>query len=147
MRVAAVSLLLIVGCGDHLETAPTVGVVLYNGQPLANANVVFVPEQKGPASVGLTGADGHFTLATNTGPGALIGRHGVTVQAFERYRTDGKPVPATEQQTPATESELESPYRIRSRIPAAYGNPASSGLSADVAPGRENSFTFELTGK
>ena len=143
----ALSLVSLVGCGSDLSTAPASGVVLYNGQPLAEANVVFAPEQGGPASVALTGPDGKFALSMNSGRGAVVGKHGVSIQANERYRIDGKPMSDADRQMPQTESDLKSPFRVRSKIPETYGNPESSGLSADVEKGSENSFKFELTGK
>lgn len=145
--VAAVSLVSLSGCGGGLATATASGVVLYNGKPLPGASVIFVPEQGGPASTGLTGSDGSFTLTMNNGSGALIGKHGVAVQSIERYRIDGKPIAEADQQVQAIESDLKSPYRTRSKIPVTYGNQVSSGLTAEVGAGSENRFTFELVGK
>src|SRR5262245_19668277 len=70
------------GCGgDAPELAPAGGTVMHDGAPLANANVVFIPESKGPAAVGLTGADGKFQLTTGGEPGAALGKHKVAVSA------------------------------------------------------------------
>ncbi len=147
LAVIALSLVSMVGCGSEISTAPASGVVLYNGQPLREANVVFAPEQGGPTSVALTGPDGKFTLSMNSGRGALIGKHGVAIQASERYRIDGKPMTDADRQASQTESEVKSPFRVRSKIPETYGNPESSGLSAEVESGGENNFKFELSGK
>jgi hypothetical protein len=134
------------GCGDKGPAmAPAGGIVLYNGDPLANANVVFVPEAGGPTSIGQPGADGRFTLSSSARPGAMVGQHLVSVQAFERYRRDGKaePVPQNEIEE---EGATKSAFASRPVIPPNYGNPDSSGLTAEVKASDENDFTFELTG-
>lgn len=125
--------------------APAGGTVLYNGQPLANADVVFIPEDKGPSSIGQTAADGKFSLSANGRPGAMVSKHQVSIQAIERRRRDGKSEPVPIQET-VPESELKSPYISRSLIPANYANQFESGLSAEVKQSGENQFTFELTG-
>lgn len=146
LLAVTLNLVFLVGCGNGPATAPASGVVLYNGRPLAEANVVFAPEQGGPTSIALTGPDGKFALSMNSGSGALIGKHNVSIQASERYRLDGKPLSESDRQLQQTESDLQSPFRVRSKIPETYGNPESSGLSAEVEKGSENSFKFELTG-
>lgn len=128
-------MLLAAGCDDDGPSmVPAGGKVLYNGEPLDGANVVFVPEDGGPSSVGQTGADGRFTLSTSAKPGAVIGKHQVAVQAIE-----GAPSSSTNES-----GEFEGEHRWL--IPKEYGSHFSSGLSAAVTNDGENDFTFELTG-
>jgi hypothetical protein len=128
--------LLAIGCGgDAPELAPAGGMVTHDGTPLADADVLFIPEAGGPTAVGRTGSDGKFQLTTGGIPGAVIGKHKVAVQAAA--------------ETSAGQTVVEGGEfigEIKSRIPATYGNYEMSGLTADVTADGENNFTFELTG-
>jgi len=84
------------GCGSS-DTPPlgsVSGVVTFNEEPLANAEVVFQPK-KGRASLGVTDSDGNYSLDyTGTVNGALIGSHHVmitsAVQPFSDESGEGK---------------------------------------------------------
>jgi hypothetical protein len=88
-RVFFISLIgvLIAGCSkSEFRTAPTTGIVLCEGKPVAGAFVYFEPvEDGGTAMVGKaafcrTDADGKFVLTTYTSnDGAVIGKHRVRV--------------------------------------------------------------------
>jgi hypothetical protein len=130
----AAVLMLAAGCGAKGPTmAPAGGKVTYNGEPLANANVIFVPEGGGLTSVGQTNAEGRFTLSSSTRPGAVVGKHQVAVQAID------------ESKTKTIESGEVSGAR-RSLIPEKYGNYAASELTAEVKKDGPNDFTLELSG-
>lgn len=127
-----VAMILAAGCGSDAPTlAPAGGTVLFNGEPLTEANVVFIPEEGGPSSVGQTGDDGRFTLSTGGQPGVVVGKHQVAVQAVEEAKL-------------SEAGEVEG--AVRSRIPEKYSNPLASELSAEVKQDGENNFSFELTG-
>ena len=129
---AVVAMILAAGCGDDAPTlAPAGGTVLFNGEPLAKANVVFIPEESGPSSVGQTGDDGRFTLLTGGESGAVVGKHQVAIQAVEDAELNEA-------------GEVEG--AVKSRIPEKYSNHLASGLSAEVKQDGENNFSFELTG-
>lgn len=71
----------ITGCGDsdRPKIVPVTGSVTRNGQALAGADVMFLPEQGAPSS-GKTDASGQFTLVFNDGrPGAVPGKHQVLI--------------------------------------------------------------------
>ncbi len=73
------------GCGGQ-RIVPVSGQVMWNGQPLADAHVVFRPDSKerypGPASHGKTDAQGRFVLRTVDGhDGAVVGPHKVRISA------------------------------------------------------------------
>jgi hypothetical protein len=74
-----------VGCGtgDAAKTAPVSGAITLNGQPLANATVVFQPQalgNPGPPSYGTTNDAGKYTLLCEGGKaGAVIGTHLVSI--------------------------------------------------------------------
>jgi hypothetical protein len=105
--------------------------VTYNGQPLADAAVVFTPDN-GRLASGVTNGGGRFELSTfGENDGALIGKHSVTITANASY------VPTMWPDPPA-------PPPKGPKIPARYSTPGQSGLEAEVNPGGPNEFTFEL---
>jgi hypothetical protein len=124
----AVLLGTLTGCGQS-ETVPVTGTVMLNGQPAANADVLFTPT-KGRLASGSTDAAGRFTLSTNKpNDGAVPGDHKVTVV---EYYPPGKPPPMTATGAP-------------SRFPAIYADVSQTPLKAKVERGKPNDFTFDIT--
>lgn len=76
------------GGGSDIKLAPVKGVVMLDGQPVADAFVQFSPAS-GPSSMGYTDATGLFEVMTVDRRGAIAGTHRVKV-------TTGMPRPATE---------------------------------------------------
>ncbi len=117
--------ILLVGCG-HPGTAPTVparGTLLYNGSPATLARVIFTPKAGRPA-IGNTDEQGNFVMSTfESGDGAIVGEHIVTVSDLERNWN----------QDPS-----------KSRFPAAYERADTTPLEIEVKPNNENSFTFDM---
>jgi hypothetical protein len=119
--------LIISGCSQS-DTIPVSGVVIFNGQPAANADVMFNPKT-GRIATGVTDANGRFILATfKPNDGALPGDYVVTL--CEYYPPD-KPPKMTSGPLP-------------SRFPAKYGDPSTSPLSAHIERGQKNEFEFEV---
>jgi hypothetical protein len=120
---------LAVGCNrSGMDLAPVEGVVTFDGAPVGNAGVMFVPD-RGAMAVGITDAEGKFTLKTANYPGALIGGHRVSISKDE---------------TTAIPQRRGFPlYKITNYIPAKYADPALSGLTADVQDD-DNHFEFKL---
>ncbi|WP_437223356.1 carboxypeptidase regulatory-like domain-containing protein [Planctomicrobium sp. SH661] len=138
---AAVSLIMtFLGCGGSgaPAMAKVSGVVTYQGKPLSDANISFVPES-GPIASGLTDAEGKFSLSIRGTPGAVLGEHRISITAF-------KPVtPSPGNKPSAAGSEDLNPAKPVSRIPEKYGSPETSGLSAVVVKQRTpNNFQFDL---
>jgi hypothetical protein len=127
---ALVVSLLLAGCGDSgPEMAPVSGIVTVDGQPVANAAVMFVPEAGGRPATGLTDAEGKFSLETlKPGDGALVGKHKVTVTGV---KTTG--VQATEDGL----SGSVDPGQVREEwfVPQKYSKPDTSGLTQEVTQG------------
>lgn len=150
LRVALATscIALIIGCGDGgPPMAEAGGTVLINGQPLVGADVIFNPEY-GPTAVGQTDDEGKFDLTTNGKSGAVIGKHKVAIQAVEGFRVSGTSSPADEDSSQdEVESEGDLRFGRRWLIPEQYGNPLSSGLTAEVEKGSDNDHTFQLSGK
>ena len=119
------------GCGPSRPALlPAEGVVTLDGEPLANAALVFQPKAGGRPASARTDANGRFKMGTYTPQdGVLPGEHAVTVVAIESI---GPP--------PEPGSQPEA----RWITPKRYGRADASGLSATVAAGSKT-FTFDLT--
>jgi len=125
-------LLMTAGCGDdRAETVAVTGTVTYRQQPVEGARVMFMAA-KGPSASGTTDAEGRFELMTfEPGDGAVVGSHKVLISKKEE-------IPDS--------SGADSPYKMtRDLLPPRYGNPAQSGLTADVQSDGKNDFPFELS--
>ena len=135
LAIVALSMLA-VGCGgasDAPQLAVVDGSIQFEGKPLAGASVVFTPE-KGPVAIGRSDEAGRFTLSTQGRPGAAVGSHRVTVQAFQAPSPNAK-----------VGSDGESLEPAVSKIPMKYTELAKSGLTATVAPSADaNKITLEL---
>ncbi|QDT40550.1 hypothetical protein Pan241w_06070 [Gimesia alba] len=124
---------LISGCGGGPDDAPqtvvVTGTVTMKGNPVSDANVVFIPKS-GPSAVGSTDASGKYSLKTGKATGAIPGSHTVTITSGGEI-----PMPGTEE----AKAEQAKPM-----IPASYGDPKKSGLSAEVQDSGENVIDFKL---
>ncbi|MBN1910396.1 MAG: carboxypeptidase regulatory-like domain-containing protein [Pirellulales bacterium] len=107
---------------------------MLDGKPVEGAAVGFMPEQGGPVASGSTDAEGYFQLSTMNQPGALVGKHQVTVIKTEHsgINPDGTIAPGG--------------VKTKWLIPKKYGNAATSQLTAVVEPGGLDRV-FELSSK
>jgi hypothetical protein len=133
--------LLLLGCSRGGPATHRVsGKITYKDQPVADAQIGFVPidttgEVK-PAR-GQTDASGNYTLSTYLGPGddasgAMAGSYKVTV-------TKGLP-----QDKVVTYEEMAN---FKSEIPEHYADTAQTTLTAEVTAGGANNFDFTLEEK
>ena len=114
------------------------GEVTYDGKPVANAAILFIPE-KGQSAYGVTDSRGHYMLTTRApGDGALPGGYRVTVSAVVQeggHAVDERGLEDT--------SRPERPVTIRRLVPEVYSDPNRSGLTAVVAPeNRKHDFAL-----
>ncbi len=119
--LATASVLALSGCGggQPADVGRVTGVVTLDGEPLAGAQVQFIPESGRPSSAE-TGSDGRYRLRyTMEADGALIGRHTVEI----RTAVDDGDVVSEE------------------RLPSRYHSP--SELTAEVQAGT-NTINFDL---
>lgn len=118
----------LLGCGGGREgTAYVEGRVTLDGEPLAGATVLFVPQAGRPAS-GVTNADGRYVLEYEPGKrGAPVGtcRVQITTGRGESLGPDGKVIPAVPEKVPMR-------YNVKSE------------LSVVVEAGKRNRFDFDL---
>jgi hypothetical protein len=97
-------ILAIAGC-DNPAPAGVTGTVTFDGKPLANATVIFLPTDGSRSSVGVTDTQGQYKLRFSAStPGAVVGEHKVEIRT------------ATNDPDP---SEKIKPVEI---IPARYNN-------------------------
>jgi hypothetical protein len=124
-RFGFVMLVCLAGCGrpEHPDVGRVSGVVTLDGQPLAEATVMFQPTQ-GRASIATTDSAGKYSLTYLDGvPGALLGAHNVII------RTE---IPGEDGQPPIAKEKLPKKYHERTE------------LTAEVKRG-SNTFDFALT--
>ena len=72
---ASACLIGLAGCGkSNVDLVPVDGTVTLDGQPVADAGVMFVPKkaEHGLPAAGSTDANGHFALSTANRPGGMI---------------------------------------------------------------------------
>lgn len=122
------------GSGDALATAPVKGLVTYQGKPIANLSIAFMPDN-GPLATGKTDASGKFELMTNKpGDGAMIGTHKVAISfVADEIPPMGGPDPGNTYKAPV------------SPIPKKYADVTTSGLTKTVEKdAAKNDFTFDL---
>ncbi len=123
--------LLLAGCGSSgPEIAYVTGRVTMDGKPLANATVVFIPENGRPAGAN-TDADGNYVLNFTQGRrGAIPGKNTIRIMTMRDAGQDenGQTVPGS----PET-------------VPAKYNT--ASTLTFTVEPKKNNIANFDLDSK
>lgn len=125
--------IVLTGCGgaDTPATGKVSGVVTYNGTPVSNAMVTFVPSNGRPAN-GQTDSEGKYSLSTfGTGDGAVLGEHKISIT----------PVQAD---APMPETVEEAKAAPKAPFPERYTNAETSTLTATVESG-SNEVNLELT--
>ncbi|HAH44696.1 MAG TPA: carboxypeptidase regulatory-like domain-containing protein [Planctomycetaceae bacterium] len=151
------------GCseGDKVELGSVSGVVTMDGEPLADAIIVFVPEKGNPSS-GRTDEEGNYDLVyLGNSRGAIVGNHTIKITTRESNELDEemdsdtdlsnvKMSDTTDIDTPPPESDGDVTQRsvVTSTqkgkyepIPARYNS--QTELTKNVSAG-ENTIDFEL---
>jgi hypothetical protein len=128
------------GCDSSAEgpqTFAVTGEVTLDGQPVAGADVAFLPDTNTPDTApaqAVTDDSGRFEVVT-------IFDQGRTTQAGMTPGTYG--VQVTRLQRPPPSAGLSQ--APRNMLPKKYASPATSGLSAKVVPDQQNHFVFKLS--
>lgn len=149
LRIAALCALAVSpGCGKpaRLEVAPVKGRVVYKGQGIPKATVIFIPQGESAENVGkirpFAYADdaGNFQMKTYVdGDGAPPGDYRVSIVAFSSGgapRTKDGPVGAAA--APA------SGVRIPPAISKKFADVETAGLSVTIHEGENNLDPFDL---
>ncbi len=151
-----------VGCNQSNlpKTEPVTGKVLYKGDPVENATVMFSRGSRnianGEIALGKTDAAGNFTLTTHLSgqtdvAGAIAGTYQVTVSkkipppGMTQAEYDAKmdEVNQAAQQGTVQPPGMELPPLVE-MFPRKYSAVAATELSADVKQDAKNEFSFEL---
>ena len=143
--VVALGAVGLAGCGGSTmpKIYPATGTVTWKGEPLADATVSFVPSVGAPSD-GKTDAQGKFAIMTNGMPGARAGACKVTVSKFAGAAPSMPAAPKPEDMMKMYEKKKKGEVE-KGEIPAKFGRPDTSGLSAEVTTdGAKNVFTFDL---
>jgi len=131
MTLAIVTVLMtLAGCGrEGPETVSVSGIVTLDGNPVAGASVMFMPQSAGRPATGLTDEEGRFQLTTfGDEDGALVGLHRVTVTLIKTtgFLADKDGLSGGLAPEGAREEWI---------VPQRYSNPETSGLTAEVRDG------------
>ena len=78
----AAGVLALMGCSRGPNLAEVEGTIKLKGKPIDKIHVEFWPEGNGPRSIGLTDAEGKYSLTTDDGKrkGALVGHHKIVLR-------------------------------------------------------------------
>ena len=137
-----------VGCGKAKVSREPVykisGKILYKGQPVEDADVVFTCTEKNRSAFGRTNGLGEFKLTTFvSNDGAVPGKHVVLVTKIQV----GAPVEVADISDPAYEPpklhESTDP-KPKNAIPSRYSDAKKSDLFAVVSEGENPEMVLEL---
>lgn len=143
---AALLIVSMAGCGDGGPSVyPVTGTVTYNGAPVENAQVTFIPEAGAPG-IGQTDAAGKYTISTRGKNGAVLGANKVTVTKISTAASTMPANPTPEDMMKAAQEANAPTTKSEQMLPNKYGTAFSSGLTAEVTTDESaNVFDFELT--
>ena len=137
------AVLFLTGCNSPPPIVPAEGVVTLNDQPLANAQVQFIPMAQGLGAeyiaTGTTDEKGRFTLTCKGGqPGACACDNRITV-------TDASPPEKARGQSGEAQAEMSRYYAsLKNRpIPSDYETAAKSPLVIKVTS-QQAEYKLEL---
>jgi hypothetical protein len=149
-RVLLVGCLLqfvISGCGprDAVSLVPVRGVVLFDGEPVEDATLSFVPMESGSTGVARTDASGRFDATTADGrPGLPPGRYRVAV-------TKSVPVDAAPEVTTFADMEREmkegkkpTSTQFQDILPKKYADPETSEIVIEIGTDGTKELTLDL---
>jgi hypothetical protein len=135
------------GCSQDLRYAPVEGTITLDGEPLAEVEVVFLPDYKrggkGPNSSGLTDDKGHYTLITDKGQtGAVVGPCVVCIRDMRAPPLRNNMIdPQKKALAPPEAAPLKT---VASRVPPAYVTTQQTPLrNVEVKPGPQT-LDFDL---
>lgn len=159
--LVAASLSLLAGCGSKLPaTASATGTVLYRGEPVEGAVVVFSRDSgklaDGEMALGKTDAQGRFQLTTHIGgqsdvQGATPGQYQVTVSkrvpprgmSPSEYQALVDAAQKANEAGPAPPNAKQPPQLVE-QFPPRYSVLGKSELKATVTAKGPNDFQFKL---
>jgi hypothetical protein len=147
LTLVSVSLVL-AGCGgpSRPEMSPVSGTVLFQGKPLAGAEVVFRNDAAPRFASGTTDAQGKFRLTTYENfDGATIGEYKVTVtkSQINEAMTGNVDEPSANYGA-AMAAAASGKIETKNEVPSKYATAETSDLTAKVTKEGPNEFQFKL---
>jgi len=136
---------LVSGCGgsDGLpDMVPVSGQVLYNGKPLTDGQVVYLPKTPGAGrqANGAIQPDGTFEMMTlRKGDGVMQGEYVIAIYAYKPH--PGEPKTREEHEAMARRGGIKREYSI----PERYANAETSGLADKVDDSHSGEKKIELS--
>ena len=150
------------GCSEsgQIPVARTSGVVTYQGNPVEDADVIFVPEGISRTASGRTNASGEFSITTyNTDDGAVVALN--TILVVKEVQASSAPpdmskIGVDEDRGKKAMAEyqkkmLNTPMNAKAKkesgpalIPRKYSDLKSTPLKLSVVAGGKNHFKIEL---
>jgi hypothetical protein len=130
LTAAGFALAFCAGCGSGgPPTYPVSGTVMFAGKPVPTGAVMFFPNDGGPQTHGVIGADGHYAVEVPAG------NHRVAIAAPR-----GLPV------TNVDSSNWEKAFRtvLQPYVPGVYGDPETTPLSFTVVADQENVYDVKI---
>jgi len=128
------------GCGrksDRLKTAPASGSVTFNGKPVPQGSLLFIPTVPGPPGQANLKPDGTFVAGTyEIDDGLVPGEYAVAITG----QMEVEPEPTA---TPLAENAGKT--KAPEQLPEKYGSYKTSGLTATVELGEKHDLNFDLT--
>ncbi|QDU37005.1 hypothetical protein Mal4_13080 [Maioricimonas rarisocia] len=141
-HLGCLAVLMLCGCAKEgpeyaSDLVPVRGTVTLDGQPLADATVMFLAKQgESRQTFAMTDSSGQFALATGAGlEGALPGEYDVLITKF--VMPDGSPAPPDV--APMDVGAVEA-------LPPQYSSPSSMTLTATI-PESGGDVAFDLLSK
>lgn len=149
------------GCGGNTSKIKIVsagGTVTFKGSPLADATVIFTPE-KGPVAMGISDAQGKFTLATGASRGAAVGKAKISVSVPQAGDTssaamnmdqkpksaqDGASFMANMAKAQYDKTKTTGEKKTKGLIPEKYASPEASGLTATISEDASKNSNIEV---
>jgi len=147
-------LLFIASCGggedDGIPRFPVSGTVKVNGVPLANGTIGFLTDNPNDPIVSGPIKEGSYTIsAGGVVDGARAGKYKVTIREnaniYEIATAEYVKKTGTELTGPIPDEYVNKANKsFKSIVPAGYGDPRTTPLTAEVKP-EPNTISFDLT--
>ena len=139
----AMGMLTLAGCGsgNGLDTVPIKGEVTYNGKPLTEGTVAYLPVKPGTgrSANGPIGPDGTFSMTTQQrDDGVVKGEYNIVIYAYAPH--PGEPQTREEHEAMAKAGGIKRGYVI----PEKYVMPETSGLADTVDENHSGFKKIEL---
>lgn len=138
VSLVVASIVMAGGCGkrrgNRPQTFPVKGVVTMGGEPLAGATVMFNPVASGGSgAIALTDEQGRYKLTTfDSGDGAVAGEYRVAFVKTIYPKQEG------------VDPMVAMSGDPKNVLPLKFADSASSGFTATVVEGPDNTFDFSL---